>query len=182
MFGSFANTFSLSQLAYNLFVLSTGLLIRAKVSCVHEEGYKTPFMKYNFFLHTVQLFFRMLYFVLLYNSAAFEKVRCENQLFFVKRKRISRTETRSTLPGQSVSQNLVSGGDKENGSDQMVQKMHSCALVVPPPLHLGAESSLWSLWSAVHVAPTIVTQFSFQGGDEGVHLWEKTERQGYYFS
>ena len=76
----------------------------------------------------------MLYFVLLYNSAAFEKVRCENQLFFVKRKRISRTETRSTLPGQSVSQNLVSGGDKENGSDQMVQKMHSCALVVPPPL------------------------------------------------
>ena len=142
MFGSFANTFSLSQLAYNLFVLSTGLLIPAKVSCVHEEGYKTPFIKYNFFLHKDQLFFRMLYFVLLYNSAAFEKVCCENHLFFVKRKRISRTETRSTLPGQSVSQNLVSGGDKENGSDQMVQKMHSCALVVPPPLHLGAESSL----------------------------------------
>ena len=54
------------------------------------------------------------------------------QIFFIKN-RISRTETRSTLPGQSVSQNLVSGGDKENGSDQMVQKMHSCALV-PPPL------------------------------------------------
>ena len=33
-----------------------------------------------------------------------------------------------------MSQNLVSGGDKENGSDQMVQKMHSCALLVPPPL------------------------------------------------
>ena len=49
MFGSFANTFSLWQSAYNLFVLSTGLLIPAKVSCVHEEGYKTPFMKYNFF-------------------------------------------------------------------------------------------------------------------------------------
>ena len=88
----------------------------------------------TFFLHKDQLFFRMLYFVLLYNSAAFEKVRCENQLFSVKRKMISRTETRPTLPGQSVSQNLVSGGDKENGSDQMVQKMHSCALLVPPPL------------------------------------------------
>ena len=75
----------------------------------------------------------LLYFVLLCNSAAFEKVCCENQLFFCPKKRISRTETRSTLPGQSVSQNLVSGGDKENGSDQMVQKMHSCALV-PPPL------------------------------------------------
>ena len=79
----------------------------------------------------------LFYSILLYNSAAFEKVRCENEFVkqadFFCQKRISRTETRSTLPGQSVSQNLVSGGDKENGSDQMVQKMHSFALV-PPPL------------------------------------------------
>ena len=89
MFGSFANTFSLWQLAYNLFVLSTGLLIPAKVSCVHEEGYKTHSWNTTFFLPTDQLFFRMslfLYFVLLYNSAAFEKVRCENQLFFCQKK------------------------------------------------------------------------------------------------
>ena len=99
----------------------------------------------------ITFFFRMLYFVLLYNSAAFEKVRCENQLFFVKRKRISRTETRSTLPGQSVSQNLVSGGDKENGSDQMVQKNAFlctagatstppwCRVVIVKPLKRGAR-------------------------------------------
>ena len=75
---------------------------------------------------------------------------------------------------QSVSQNLVSGGDKVNGSDEMVQKMHSFALVPPSLL---VQSRHWSLWSAVHV-----TQLSFHGEDQGVYLWEKTDRQGYYFS
>ena len=140
----------------------------------------------TFFLHTDQLFFRLSLLLYTFYCITLQVLRksdviinlSNKPIFFIIKNRISRTETRSTLPGQSVSQNLVSGGDKENGSDQMVQKMHSCALLVPPPLHLGAESSLWSLWSALHVAPTIVTQFSFQGEDQGVHLWEKTERQG----
>ena len=95
-------------------------------------------MKYNFFSssdHQISSFSGCLCFFILFYFITLQLLRksaVKINSFFVKR-RISRTETRSTLPGQSVSQNLVSGGDKENGSDQMVQKMHSCALV-PPPL------------------------------------------------
>ena len=95
----------------------------------------------TFFLHTDQLFFRLSLLLYTFYCITLQVLRksdviinlSNKPIFFIIKNRISRTETRSTLPGQSVSQNLVSGGDKENGSDQMVQKMHSCALV-PPPL------------------------------------------------
>ena len=94
-------------------------------------------MKYNFFSSYRSALLQDVFAFIFYSIV---KVRCDNELvkqaefFFLSKIEFQELKTRSTLPGQSVSQNLVSGGDKENGSDQMVQKMHSCALLVPPPL------------------------------------------------